>query len=735
MKISRLIKIEIAMFVVLSGIAVAAALISQNAFNNSVRAFEVQAKSKQLGLQLQNASDFLTAQAQAYVQYGEKKYYDAYWYEINTDKNREKAIQGLTDLGTPQHELDLVTTAGQLSNTLAELESRAFDEVENGNLDEARHLMFGDLYDQGKAPIIETMNEFQTIMNTRTHNEAEEAKNLSSFYSIISLISILLVAISGIAGLISIYVKLAPINKIVNTANQIANGNINVNFPQKSKDEIGDLTESFEKVVAVVNLLIQDISQLAAKQAMGEIDHFVDESAYSGSYKDLTSAVNTMCKNTVDDLMNIIENITNMANGNFDADIKKLPGKKATVSENLEIMRKNLKSVSEDIGSLVKDASAGKLSSRADIKKYSGDWVDLLNGLNELMETVVAPIQEAARVLSKVSDGNFQHKVEGNYKGDFLIIKNSINDMVKNVASYIDEISDTLEAISNDDLDQGITREYVGKYSQIKDALNKIISRFNLVISDILIAADQVAIAARQVSESSMSLSQGATEQASATEELNSTVITINENTLITASHSKDAENLSVSSLKNANNGNQDMANMLASMEKINDSSKNIAKIIKVIDDIAFQTNLLALNAAVEAARAGQHGKGFAVVAEEVRNLAGRSQDAANETTELIEESMRNVYDGSKIAGDTAKALNTITEDTTKISDIIKGIAVASGQQSEAIGYVTTGLSKITEVVQNNSATSEETAAASQQLSNQAEVLKNLVGVFKLKRS
>lgn len=265
-------------------------------------------------------------------------------------------------------------------------------------------------------------------------------------------------------------------------------------------------------------------------------------------------------------------------------------------------------------------------------------------------------------------------------------------------------------------------------------ALLDLVHNMHRVVSSIYSAADQVASGSTLVADSSYALSQGATEQASSIQQLTASLVEIASQTSLNAKNAEKANDLAQKAKSNAATGNAHMKGMLSAMDEINESSANISKIIKVIDDIAFQTNILALNAAVEAARAGQHGKGFAVVAEEVRNLAAKSANAAKETTSLIEGSKKKVDAGTKIANDTAEALSQIVSQVAVAADLVHSIAQASNEQAHAIEQVNNGIQQVSQVVSTNAATSEESAAASEELSSQAAQLKETVSVFKLKR-
>lgn len=303
----------------------------------------------------------------------------------------------------------------------------------------------------------------------------------------------------------------------------------------------------------------------------------------------------------------------------------------------------------------------------------------------------------------------------------------------RTITRPIAEVKQAAESIAAGDLNIEIQATSKDEIGALAETFRQMASNVNDVLTNIQMSSEQVNTGSRQVSDSSITISQGASEQASSVEELTSTMEQIGSQTNLNAERATKANELALSVQHNAARGNEQMQQMLASMEEINEASGNISKIIKVIDEIAFQTNLLALNAAVEAARAGQHGKGFAVVAEEVRNLAARSASAASETTELIEGSIRKTENGSQIAHETAQALGEIVEGVSQVAELVEEIAAASQEQSTGVAQVNQAIIQVLQVTQTNSAISEETASASEELSSQAEVLLEQVQRFQLR--
>ena len=342
-----------------------------------------------------------------------------------------------------------------------------------------------------------------------------------------------------------------------------------------------------------------------------------------------------------------------------------------------------------EVDGIISSCNSGDLKHRGDVGKVAESFKPMLAGINEIIAAIVAPISEVIEKLTIIAKGDLTAYVTGDYKGDHEKIKNGLND--------------TLNAL-------------------------------NELLVSILQSAENVSAGAVEISSSSQSLSQAATEQAASLEEITSSVGELNSQTKQNAQNALQANQLSESARSAAQEGGKLMGDMVSAMQGIEESSKNISKIIKVIDEIAFQTNLLALNAAVEAARAGAHGKGFAVVAEEVRNLAARSANAAKETTELIEGSAKKVGAGTSIAQKTASSLNEIVTQVSKVNDLVAEIASASKEQAEGLTQINAGLEQLEKVTQQNTAVAEESASASVELKSQGSKLISDLGKFNLKK-
>lgn len=345
---------------------------------------------------------------------------------------------------------------------------------------------------------------------------------------------------------------------------------------------------------------------------------------------------------------------------------------------------------------------------------------------------LLKPLGEISGAMEDFSRGDLDADIRIEGKDEIGSLAESIRSSISILKEMIREVTATLGEISAGNFNIQVKGDYVGDFQDIKTALEQIVSSLSFTITQINVSAEQVSGGSEQVSAGAQSLAQGASEQAGTIEELAAGIHDISQQ--ITA----NAQNAAAASLMAANVGteaadsNERMRDMLSAMEEIRGKSNEIAGIIKVIEDIAFQTNLLALNAAVEAARAGEAGRGFSAVADEVRNLSSKTTKASKDTAALIEVSLKAVEDGTQVADDTAKALQSVVRGVGGVVKSIDEISQASNEQAQSIEQITVGIGQISNVIQSNSATAEESAAASEELSAQAMVLKELISKFQV---
>jgi methyl-accepting chemotaxis protein len=425
-----------------------------------------------------------------------------------------------------------------------------------------------------------------------------------------------------------------PIVTLQHAAERIAKGDSEVILDVRSKDEIGRLADSFRELIQY--------------------------------FKDVAAAAEAINK------------------GNLSAEI--------SIKSDKDVLSKNflaLKSVMDEVSRLLAAMRDGRLSVRGNAEKFHGIYRNLVSAINQMMDEIVQPIQEASRTLEKVAQRDLTARMQGEYRGDYEIMKETLDTAISNLADGMHQVA---------------------------------------------AASEQVAHASTEISSSSKNLSLGGSEQAQALQEvserLDDILKVIQRNTVF----AREATTLSKDARESAGKGVTSMQRLSEAMDRIKASADETAKIVKTIDDIAFQTNLLALNAAVEAARAGESGKGFAVVAEEVRNLAMRSANAAKNTAHMLEDSARKAGDGVTINQEVLKNLQEINEQINKVSQVMQEISVASDEQLSGAQQISSAVGRASSVTQQNAATAQESAASAHELNAQASVMQELVGTFRLER-
>jgi methyl-accepting chemotaxis protein len=467
----------------------------------------------------------------------------------------------------------------------------------------------------------------------RATADASEATVASSIWTLVVIVTIALI-IAGVAATGITRPIVGALARLRTAVDGIAVGDLDQQIQVTSKDETGQLASAMQQMVQSQ----QELASVAAAISAG----------------DLSSTVNVRS----------------------DRD---------TLGKSFLQLQQTIGQMVNETGTLVAAARQGQLQSRGEAERFRGAYRELVQGINQLLDAVVSPINEASDVLARMADRDLTARVRGQYAGDFDRIKQSIN-----------TAADTLD-----------------------DALAQVYG-----------ASEQVSAAGTQIASGSQALAQGSSEQAASLEEVSSSLQEMSSSAKETAANARAARDMATSTRERVSEGRASMDRLSATIDQIKRSSDETAKIVKTIDEIAFQTNLLALNAAVEAARAGDAGRGFAVVAEEVRSLAIRSAEAAKNTAALIEGAVSNAEQGVISNADVLAKLVTIDGEVRKVAEIVSAIALAGEQQADGVQQINAAVSQLNAVTQQVAANAEESASASEELAGQSITMSDLVASF-----
>jgi methyl-accepting chemotaxis protein len=610
--------------------------------------------------------------------------------------------------------------------------------------------------------------------NAKTVTEANYTQARRTIWLMLIIAGIGIIVAFGLGIVISRIIG-KPMKQLTAAAEQLATGDVNVNIAAvTAKDETAILTNAFVNMVAsireqaevvarvaagdlkaAVNVrseqdllaksllveiatlqkLIAETGKLTAAASRGELDVRGDAAQFEGEYRNLITGFNETLDAFTVPLAEAGTVLGKMAVNDFTvAMVGDYQGVLKKFADQINLVQQQLLSL-QDLFILVARGDISQLEGYREHGKQSEND-QLIPAAITMMEALQNLIGETEVVAEAAARGELAVRGDaGKLNGKYQEIVISINDVLDRMAQPLNEALTVLEAMAQGNLDRTMDGSYQGAYARLQGAINATVQSFNRTLGEINGAADQVASASRELSQGSEAVSQGATAQAATIEELSASVSAIADKIKQNAAQANQTSQLSETTKQSAASGNDRMKALHTAMQQIDEAARGISKIIKVIEEIAFQTNILALNAAIEAARAGQAGKGFAVVAEEVRNLAGRSAAAAKETAELIESSIKKTADGTQIANQTAAALDQMVADVTKAVDLMAGIATASNEQAAGIIQINQGINQVATVTQNTTATSEESASASEELLGEAENLRQLVGKFRLKES
>lgn len=649
----------------------------------------------------------------------------------------------------------------------------------------AKDILMTDLRDSNLAYMksVTALIDFQSEMMVKEGKEAEalveSSKDIIGGLSIAALI--LAVFISWLIVHLLMKQLGAEPAEVAAVAQAVSEGNMDYRIAIRDTDTTS-VMHAMQKMQQAIKAFVSEQRRMAEQHDLGWINVRMDSEQFRGSFAKMATDINSLVNSHITVTTEIVEVVSEYARGNFKPDMDKLPGDKAKITTALNQVKVSLLGISSDVKMLAEAGSRGDFSKRADSNNYEFMYKDMIQDLNQLIETCDIGFNDVLRVSNALAAGDLNQTIVKDYPGLFGQTKQGVNSTVESLRKIVAEIENIVEsaankgdfsikidlsdkqgytkrlsdllnqlaevtntglrdvirvatALASGDLTQTINKEYPGLFGETKQGVNATVENLQRLVSEIQDSGASINTAAKEIAQGNADLSRRTESQAASLEETASSMEELTSTVKQNAENAQVASQLARSSSEVATKGGEVVGRVVETMSSINESSRKIVDIISVIDGIAFQTNILALNAAVEAARAGEQGRGFAVVASEVRNLAQRSASAAKEIKNLIGDSVSKVEGGAKLVAEAGETMNEIENSIKRVTDIMGEISAASVEQSSGIGQVNQAIIQMDEVTQQNAALVEEASAAAESLEEQAQNLAEAVSVFKLNRS
>jgi methyl-accepting chemotaxis protein len=505
----------------------------------------------------------------------------------------------------------------------------------------------------------------------------------------------------------------SALRKGVEVADRLAQGDLDVNIGETSKDETGQLLNSMGTMMESIRALASDAGTLSRAAVAGDLAARADATPHRGAYREIIEGVNHTLDAVIEPLQVAAQYVDRISKGDIPEKITgEYRGDFNEIKLNLNSCIDNVNALVSDANLLATAAARGELATRADAARHQGDFRKIIEGVNGTLNAVIGPLNVAAQYVERISKGDMPPVIAEEYLGDFKAIKDNLNVLIQATG----RITSAAQEVAQGNLTVQLIER--SPNDELMRSLASMVAKLSEVVTDVKIASDNVAAGSQQMSSGSQELSQGATEQAAAAEEASAAMEEMSASIKQNADNAHQTEKIAVKSAQDALEGGKAVAKTVTAM-------KQIAGKISIIEEIARQTNLLALNAAIEAARAGEHGKGFAVVASEVRKLAERSQRAAAEISELSCSSV-------EVAENAGDMLNKMLPDIQRTAELVQEISASSKEQDSGAEQINKAIQQLDMVIQQNAAAAEEMSSTAEELASQSEQLQETIGFFEL---